>query len=136
MKINFTYESFPTTWQVKYGNDKEQLRENILKHKKVYIIALNKSNIVYTQIFFNEDCFNITEIPYTCKNMKFLTRLEMNSQGLAFHRSYFKLLKKQGKKEYEKYIIENIKAFILEIEEQINELNITVYTNIEEWVNG
>ena len=135
MKINFIYKSFPTTWTVKYGNDKEQLRENILKHKKVYITALNKSNIVYSQLFFNEDCFSITEVPYTCKNMKFLTRLVMNSRGFPFHRSYFKLLKKQGKKEYEKYIIENIKAFILDIEEQINELNITVYTNIEELID-
>lgn len=52
MKINFIYESFPTTWIVKYGNNREQLKENILKYKKVYITALYGFVILYFFILF------------------------------------------------------------------------------------
>ena len=75
-------------------------------------------------------------LPYSCSDLKVLEEIKKNLRGYKGIFEYFKLLKKQGKKEYELFIIENIKSFIPKIEEQIDELNITVYTNIEELLNG
>lgn len=132
MKINFKFEKFPQVWQVKYGNNKEQLKTNIIENKKVYITAFkNTTKTVYSSIFYDEDYFNINLIPKGCEKLKFLTQTTRNIRGFIKKVDYFKLLKKQGKKEYKYFITQAINEFIPDLENKIDELEVIIYTNIE-----
>lgn len=140
MKINFKYESFPKNycWSSKSGNNKQRLINNIIKEKKVKIIAEYETKTsIYTTIYLFDDEFGIGFIPLGCEHLKFLEKYKYNIFDGYKKIKCFKILKKQNKKEYEFYITQLIKELILpNTKNKIDELNIEIMTNVEGWLNN
>lgn len=132
MKINFIYKPIFIP-EAKYLESKKQLIQDIVKARQVNIVATyHTPKSIQTNIVLNNNNFIVKEIPNSCIKLKFLKNHIQNRLGFYYFCNYFKLLKKQSKKEYEFYITEVIKEFISNIEEQINKLDIIIYTNIKE----
>lgn len=133
MKINFIYQPFPKgyCWSTQSGMSKKRLIKNIIKEKQVYVTAeLKTKTSIYTTISLHDDSFGIGLIPLGCEHLKFLSKLHPSFDGYESVQC-FKIFKKQGKKEYEFYLLQLLKELIPNIEEQINELNILITTNVK-----
>lgn len=138
MKINFIYRSFPKgyCWSTQSNKSEERLKENIVKEKQLYVTAeLETKTSIYTSISLNEDSFGIGLIPLGCEHLKFLYKRRFNPFGCPQRLPFFKLLKSQGKTEYEFYLTQFLKEYITDIETKIDELTIFITTDIKEWIN-
>ena len=136
MKVNWQYEQYPNCVSFTAFGKKSSLVSGIKKSKEViFLIQLHTKTSLDIQIMsgdkeIRDDLFAVAHIPQGAENFKYLKQSHCGIWDYkSTDRFYFKLTKKQGKRELCEYLFLILKELNLNMDEVTATLKIS--SNIE-----